>query len=327
MQREIGASERIPSYTRVMPTATKSNRPRVAPRAVACAGERALQNGISESKATAPPVRPQKKKRKPKQADRADRHDLYQRSVQSVGDEIEFIAARYREIRGRDLRRIREDFCGTAQMACAWAGAGKDHEAIGVDIDPEVLAWGREHNFNTLPAAARSRVCLLQEDVLQVRTEPVEAILAMNFSYWLFRERATLLAYFRKIRDALVEDGVLFLDAYGGYEAPKVITEKRECDGFIYIWEQAEFDPVSHRMACHIHFKFPDGSKMKRAFSYEWRLWSLPELKELLAEAGFRESQVWWEGADEDGDGNGEFERVEVGEPDAGWVAYLVAVK
>ena len=268
-----------------------------------------------------------KKPKGPKMAETADRHALYQEAVQSVEDEVEFIDERFREIRGRELRVIREDFCGTAAMACEWVKRGDDHRAIGVDIDPEVLDWGRRHNVAALTPDQQQRVTLIQEDVFTVKTDPPDAILAMNFSYWLFMERSKLLAYFKSLREALAGDGLLFLDAYGGYEAHQVIEEERECEGFDYIWDQADFDPVTHRMKCFIHFKFPDRSAMEKAFSYEWRLWSLPELQELLAEAGFREIQLWWEGADDDGEGNGEFERVERGEADAGWICYIIGVK
>ena len=267
------------------------------------------------------------KPKKPKLADTADRHDLYQRSVQSVEDEVAFIDERFGEIRGRELVSVREDFCGTAAMACAWAAHGPTKRAVGVDIDPEVLGWGREHNVAALPEEARRRVTLIEGDVFTVRTEPVDAVVAMNFSYWLFMERAKLLDYFRSLHRALRPDGLLFLDAYGGYEAHQVIEEERECDGFTYVWDQADFDPITHRMQCYIHFLFPDKSKMKKAFSYVWRLWSLPELKELLLGAGFTEVQFWWEGADEDGEGTGEFERVERGDADAGWICYLIALK
>ena len=58
---------------------------------------------------------------------------------------------------------------------------------------------------------------------------------------------------------------------------------------------------------CNIHFKFPDGSKIKRAFSYTWRLWTAPELRDMLLDAGFRNVTVYWEGEDDNGEGNGEF--------------------
>jgi hypothetical protein len=78
---------------------------------------------------------------------------------------------------------------------------------------------------------------------------------------------------------------------------------------------------------CHIHFKFPDGSKIKKAFTYEWRLWTAPELRELLLEAGFSKATVYWEGEDEDGEGNGEFTPDEKGVADYAWIAYVVAEK
>ena len=79
-------------------------------------------------------------------------------------------------------------------------------------------------------------------------------------------------------------------------------------------------------MLCHIHFKFPDGSRIRRAFSYAWRLWSLPEIREVLSEAGFTRSTVYWQGTNEEsGEGNGVFEPTEQGEADASWIVYLVA--
>ena len=80
-------------------------------------------------------------------------------------------------------------------------------------------------------------------------------------------------------------------------------------------------------MRTHIHFKFPDGSRIKKAFTYEWRLWTAPEIRELLLEAGFRNPTVYWEGEDEDGEGNGEFSPEARGEADLAWIAYIVAEK
>jgi hypothetical protein len=93
------------------------------------------------------------------------------------------------------------------------------------------------------------------------------------------------------------------------------------------VWDQHSFDPVTARYHCYIHFRFPDGSKLRRAFSYDWRLWTLPELRELLAEAGFARSVVYWQGEDEDGEPNGEFSIVTRGEADPAWIAYVAATK
>jgi hypothetical protein len=153
----------------------------------------------------------------------------------------------------------------------------------------------------------------------------------MNFSYWLLKHRAALKRYFKRVRRTLKDDGVFFLDAYGGYDSYRVITEERaiEYDGgdFTYIWEQEEYDPITGRLVCHIHFAFPDGSRLERAFTYDWRLWSLPEIRELLDEAGFKRVMCYWQGWDQDGNPDGIFTPVEEGEPDAGWIAYLTAEK
>jgi cyclopropane fatty-acyl-phospholipid synthase-like methyltransferase len=214
-------------------------------------------------------------------------------------------------------------------MCCEWVRRSRKNTAIGVDIDPKVLAWGRKHNLSRLQPEARLRISLLQEDVFRVKTDkPVDVVLAMNFSYQLFMTREQLGGYFRKVHKALADDGILFLDAYGGYDAHREITEKTKHKGFKYIWEQARYNPIDGKMRCHIHFGFPDGSKMKKAFSYEWRLWTLPELRELLDEAGYSKVTVYWEETDpKTGEGAGVYSPATVGDADPGWVCFLVAEK
>jgi len=264
-------------------------------------------------------------------AERADRHRLYELSVQCAEAEVDFIDKTYRLLRGRSARVLREDFCGTAAVCCEWVRRRKTNRAIGVDLDRAVLDWGRARNLAALSAGAAGRVTLTQEDVLQVDTTSPDIVAAMNFSYWLLTDRASLKRYFESVRKALKDDGVLFLDAYGGYDSYRVITEERRIEGnegeFTYLWEQEHYDPISGRLVCHIHFDFPDGSRLERAFSYDWRLWSLPEIRELLEEAGFGRVLCYWQGWDEDGNPDGIFVPVEEGEPDAGWIAYLTAEK
>ena len=260
-------------------------------------------------------------------AERADRHELYEESVQNVEEECQFVTNRFREIRGRDALSFREDFCGTASAACEWVKQSAEHSAVGVDIDPEVLAWGRNHRLSRLTDEQRDRLTLIESDVMAVATEKFDVVGAFNFSYFLFKKRKEMLDYFSSVYAALKDDGIFFLDAFGGYEAFEEMKEKTKNDGFSYIWHQAKYYPVTGEILCHIHFKFPDGSKMKRAFTYDWRLWTLPELQELLDEAGFQKTTVFWEGTDEDGDGDGVFTPEEKGEADAGWITYLAAEK
>jgi len=263
--------------------------------------------------------------RAPSKAEAADRHELYEESVQDVEEECSFITTTFREIRGRDALSFREDFCGTASACCEWVRQGPAHTATGIDIDLEVLAWGRANRLNRLGDEQQRRITLVESDVLEARTDPVDVIGAFNFSYFLFKTRPQMKEYFASVYRALKPDGVFFLDAFGGYEAFEEMKEKTKYDGFTYVWDQAEYSPVTGEMRCHIHFKFPDGSRLKKAFTYDWRLWTLPEIREMLDETGFRNVTVYWEGDDEDGEGNGEFTPEEKGEADAGWIVYITA--
>ena len=260
-------------------------------------------------------------------AEQADIHELYEESVQNVEHEVEFLQKTFQEIRGRKAHLLREDFCGTASAACEWVKQGEAFQSIGVDLDPSVLEWGRENRVGKLPAADQARVRLIESDVMNVETPAVDILVAFNFSYWIFDTRSKMLTYFKRAYDALKDDGVFFCDMFGGSEAFEETKEKTKHDGFTYIWHQAEFHPVTHYMRTHIHFKFPDGSRIKKAFTYEWRLWTAPEIRELLLEAGFKNPTVYWEGEDEDGEGNGEFTPEERGEADLAWIAYVVAEK
>jgi ubiquinone/menaquinone biosynthesis C-methylase UbiE len=267
--------------------------------------------------------------KKPTMAEQADIHELYELSVQNVENEVEFLQATFTDLTGRTGYLFREDFCGTASASCEWVKQGENFQAIGVDIDPSVLEWGREHRVGRLPSEDRARVSLIESDVMNVETPKVDLLAAFNFSYWIFDTRDKLREYFTRAREALKDDGIFFCDMFGGPESQEVTKEKtkHKKHGFTYIWHQAEFHPITHYMRTHIHFRFKDGSKIKKAFSYEWRLWTAPELRELLLEAGFRKATVYWEGEDEDGEGNGEFTPEEHGEADLAWIAYIVAEK
>ncbi len=276
------------------------------------------------------------KKKGNRLADTLDRHVLYQFAVQGVEAEIDFIDETYHTLRGTFPKLLREDFCGTAHTACEFVNRRPDNRAIGVDIDGPTLDWGRENNVSQLTSDGVKRIELLQHDVMTVKTEPADVIMAMNFSYFLWRTRDELRNYFKQVRSALKDDGIVVLDCYGGSESYQEITDTKEVepdDGitpdFDYIWEQEKYNPITGEMRCRIHFKFADKSKMKDAFIYEWRMWTLPELREVLIEAGFKSATVYWEGTDEDDpeEGNGEFTPTLEGDADPAWVCYLVAEK
>jgi len=72
---------------------------------------------------------------------------------------------------------------------------------------------------------------------------------------------------------------------------------------------------------------------MDKAFTYDWRLWSLPEIKELLEEAGYSKVRIYWEEFEEDEDddelmeGTGEFFEAFDVENQESWQVYIVAEK
>ena len=107
----------------------------------------------------------------------------------------------------------------------------------------------------------------------------------------------------------------------------EIARRLREIDGFTYVWDQDHYNPVTGEVRCLIHFDFPKGKRMKRAFSYDWRLWTVPETRDLLLEAGFSRVMVYWEGTDKKGEPNGVFRVSEKGDLAPAWIAYIVAVR
>ncbi len=264
-----------------------------------------------------------RKPRSPFTAASADKYDLYQRAVQSVEDDVEFLEKLSKRTQDRPARHLREDFCGTGLLASQWVRRSPDHTAEGFDIDPEPVAWGVAHNFEPHGTTGQMRFHL--EDVRKPSARPPDLRVAYNFSYCCFKERAVLLEYLRSAREDLAEDGIFVMDLHGGPECQEEMEEERKVDGgFTYVWEQEEFWPATHDTRCHISFEFRDGSSLHRTFSYDWRLWTLPELRDLLLEAGFSRVEPWWEGEGEDGEGDGEFEPDPRGDNCLSWIAYLV---
>jgi hypothetical protein len=261
-------------------------------------------------------------------ADRADLYWLYQNSVQDPDTDVVRVRRMYERIYGATPRTLREDFCGTAAFASAWVRMHRDNRAWGVDLDPEPLDWGRRHNVAKLKPEQASRLALLQEDVRTARTPKADVLVAFNFSFFLFKQRAELLRYFKRCHAHVKDRGIFAIDAYGGPESMQKRQDRRKCEGFTYVWDQSRYDPITHDATCHIHFEFRDGSKIERAWTYHWRLWTVAELRELLAEAGFATTTVYWEGTElATNEPNGVFRPREHAEEDPAWIAYIVAAR
>lgn len=258
---------------------------------------------------------------------RVDKYVLYQRSVQDAPVEVNFFDRVYRNLRGKEPLVLREDFCGTALVTCEWVKRGGERRSYGIDLHAPTLRWGRKHNMAPLGKAA-ARVNLICGNVLDGHPFKADMAVATNFSYFTFKDRPTMLRYARGIRRGLAPDGIFVLDIFGGPDAQIVQEEETNHGDFVYIWDQAYFNPVNSHIRCFIHFKLPKGRMMHRAFSYDWRLWSIPEMTDVLQEAGFRDVEIYWEGTQRStGEGNGIFRRTTRGDDSAAWIAYIVAVK
>jgi hypothetical protein len=182
--------------------------------------------------------------------------DAWLISLTLVSREI-FLQA-YRGWVGRFPARflLREDFCGSAFLSAAWLKRDEDryalgkaliswgkkkkfeerhlHRSIGLDIDPEALAYGRKHNIDPLGNEAQRRVRLLCTDVcdpLPEDTPRAHLIVALNYSYSLLQpgtpprcrqcrvlqahalpSDSKLLEYFRRVWAGLQYGGLFVLD-------------------------------------------------------------------------------------------------------------------
>jgi len=248
----------------------------------------------------------------------ADRHHLYETAVQRPTIIVDFLEELFDVVRPRPPRTLREDFCGTANLAAHWVRSDAERTAVGVDVDGEVLTWGRRHNQQPLGDAAH-RLTLIKSDVREV-DHPADVVAALNFSSFIYKTRDALHAYLAHAYANVRPGGLMLLDAFGGPESIRPCLDERPFGDFTYQWEQRAFDPLTNRIDCRIHFRFRNGTTWRDAFIYDWRMWSLPELQELLEAVGFNQMGIYFE------DEAGFVSELSAEHADA-WVAYLVALR
>jgi hypothetical protein len=255
-----------------------------------------------------------------------DKYELYRKAVQSAENDVVFIQDTFKELKGREPRVFREDFCGTFALSTEWIKLNPRHQAVGVDLDPEPMAYGRQHYLSKLKPDQQKRMRLLEGNVLDPNLPKADIVAAMNFSYFCFKQREVMKQYFSSVYKSLNKDGMFLVDLFGGSQCYDAIEDTIKHKDFTYYWDQTGFDPVTNNALFHIHFRV-NGKKIERVFSYDWRLWSIPELRDIMAEVGFKKTHVYWEGTAKDGTGDGNFTRVDHGESCQSWIAYIVGEK
>lgn len=261
-----------------------------------------------------------------------DKYKFYEESVQSPEEDVELFANLYRIARnGKEPLVLREDFCGTFRFACEWVKKGPDYTAEALDLDPEPLAYGRKNHYPKLRADQKRRLNVLKKNVISVSKKKADLIVANNFSFYIFKDRKVLLEYFKACQKSLKPGGMLIVEMVGGPGFIEKNTERRTIrlmgkPQFRYIWDQRKFNPVTRDALYSIHFHLLNGKKHNHVFTYDWRIWTMPEVRDVMRDAGFSETCAFWEKSHR-GEATGEFMRTEKGDNDWTWLSYVGAVK
>lgn len=273
----------------------------------------------------------------------------YQRTVLSAGHEAAMCAAAYAAFDTPSLPGaprqprsapsvLREDFAGTADIAASWIAAAPHRAAWAIELDRATHDWSTVHTAPRLPDALRGRLSLVHGDsadvgLLESSEDPARAavpladvVCALNFSYSVFHTPAALRAYFEAALLGLEPGGVLLLDVLGGPDRERVGLETSTTKGALsYTWTQEAYAPNTRRVRCALSFAHADGRRADRAFVYDWRLWRVHELQDLLAAAGFSKIHIWWEQRDQTGQPTGSYRRVAHPLQEPAYVCYLAA--
>lgn len=221
-----------------------------------------------------------------------NRYDLYELIVQEPDLEARFLHA----VHGNSPHLLGEDFCGPAAIARAWITLSPDHRAVATDMDHEPLEHARVRAHEHLNAFELDRLRLIRGDAISVGGR-ADVIAALNFATCELRTRRQLMTYLYNVLFRLDAGGIFVADLYGGegimargYTEQEIETQH----GVIrYRWDQVEADPATGMVRNTMHFVLPDGTELLDAFSYEWRLWSTPELRDAMREIGFRTTEVY----------------------------------
>ncbi len=216
-----------------------------------------------------------------------EKHDLYEACVQSPPE----MTLMLRAIHGDQPRILGEDFAGTAALSRHWVANVPEGTAVAVDLDEgELGRAGQMPGVRTIVA-----------DVREI-SDPVDCLFVGNFSIGYLHTRDELMGYLRHARKRMNAGGVFVCDTYGGESAYHLGSVDRDValpGGLrcVYRWEQREADPLTAMVTDVLHFRVFDVDEVVAdfpdAYVYRWRLWSVPELRDAMAEAGFTRTDIY----------------------------------
>jgi hypothetical protein len=239
-----------------------------------------------------------------------DKFECYELCVQSPRHVVAFL----RGVHGERPTVLREDFCGTAAFSRRWVREaltrGELCRSVAVDCDAATIA--RAHEM-AIAMGCEDGVEFRMHDA--VRAEPTtmdgcDVVFVGNFSIGYIHSRTDLVRYFQRSRERLAMSnagfggGIFVCDTYGGAGAFTLggiqrVHQSKGHHRVHYAWQHEAADAMTGMVRNSISFRVElEGeiiAELPRVFVYEWRLWSIAELREAMAEAGFRRSAVYKE--------------------------------
>lgn len=253
------------------------------------------------------------------------KYRLYEESVQAYESDIDFINQEFKRFRKRKPLSLKEDFGGTAILSCGWVQQSDKHSAKSIDLDSEPISYGENTHLKKLNTAERTRIEYIKGDVLHKQKGEFDVSVAFNFSYFIFKTKKELLKYFKIARSSLNKDGIFFVDIFGGADACQKFEEETDFGDHRYFWDCDNFDPITNEVLYYIHFEV-NGRLYRKVFTYDWRMWTPAEVKEVMEEAGFKKVYIYWEGLTEDGEGDGNFVTTTSEEQCDSWICYIAGL-
>ncbi len=231
----------------------------------------------------------------------SSKYELYSEFVQEPKRDVRQLTKFYKEARnGKTPLHIKEDFCGTFYFCKEWIKSHPQRTALGVDNDWEPLSEGYKKYYNPLSNQEKSRLKILQGDVCQKVKQNFDICFASNFSYNCLKSRDALKKYFTAAYKNLSDKGIFVLDHMGGPDSMHAdVTKKSEVirgTRWFYEWELKKYNPTKSEALYYIHLsRTRSRREFPKIFTYDWRMWTLAELNELLLEVGFKKVKFYWE--------------------------------